>query len=251
MPVECLDPAQKFFIIAQGDEDFVVGLDRLGEQGEGPHVEGLFLGLLFLLLHLHLGCLPLINYNGSADKLIQLLSNSIIITLGQCWQNPAIAAAEPYLLAVPVRETGYDHTVAIFDKLASLPTGQGQGVPASPCQFQQAAELLLLLAADGARAQQIARPHVAARHRVVAQLLGAAPVHVLEVGSDYLLGLFQFLCFEGNYQVDVVGYVIFLSQVWQRLRLLLRQRHLRALQGVDSYDPWRNGGHAVLGGKWA
>ena len=51
MAVEGLDLAQQFLIVAQSDEDFVVGLDGLGQEGKGTHVEVLLLGFGFLRFH--------------------------------------------------------------------------------------------------------------------------------------------------------------------------------------------------------
>ena len=123
-----------------------------------------------------------------------------------------------------------------------------------PRELEHRAQLVRRVAGDGARRQQVARPHVAAGDGVMHELLLAAPVHVLVVGLGDGGRRRARARRDLDGERDVVGRVAGVLQVGQRRWVGLHPGARRAREGrerVDGHHPGRDGGREVLGAKRA
>jgi len=83
------------------------------------------------------------------------------------------ASPKPTRIAVALRVTAEDETVAVLQERARLAVRQLQRVRAAPRHFEEAAEFAPLVAADRAGAKEIADIHGAAGAAVMHELLQA------------------------------------------------------------------------------
>src|SRR5262249_39247762 len=96
-------------------------------------------------------------------------------------QDASRDLAEADAVAVALAPSGDYDAVAVLDAGTRLPVGEGDRLSPLPREFEQAAVAVGRGAGDRAAGEQVAGLEVAAVDRVMRELLGHAPVHVLEV----------------------------------------------------------------------
>ena len=164
----------------------------------------------------------------------------------------AVAEAERVRRAAARRRES--HGVAVPEERARRAVGEGAHVPgAHPGELEHGPVRARRRAGDRARRQQIARAHVAARDRVVDELLRRRPVEVAQVRRrDDGEGL-RARGLQRDLQSDVVGPVARVVQVRERRRVLdpRRRRAAEGLQRVGRHDPAADRRREVLGAEGA
>mmetsp|Transcript_16871 Transcript_16871/g.49103 ORF Transcript_16871/g.49103 Transcript_16871/m.49103 type:complete len:287 (+) Transcript_16871:805-1665(+) len=152
-------------------------------------------------------------------------------------------------------DASHGDLVTVLKKLANLSRSpQGHFLAALPAELEHGPEAVLGLAADGPRPEEVARLHVAARHRVVHELLLHVPVHVGKVGASHSPRRIHALALDGHLQGNVVAAVVGVLEVLEGLRVRLdssRRRAAEWLQGVQGDYPRGDGGRKVLGAEGA
>ena len=127
--------------------------------------------------------------------------------------------------------------VAVFEEAAGLAIAQGQRRGSVPGEFQQAAALGLVVAADGARAQQVAHAHGAAGGGMVHQLLERRPVHVAEIAVADGDGRAHGRRLQINLKAHVIVLQSALAQIGQGGGLLRRGGRAEGLQRLLRHHP--------------
>eukprot|EP00658_Telonema_sp_P-2_P027508 TRINITY_DN21223_c0_g1_i2.p1 TRINITY_DN21223_c0_g1~~TRINITY_DN21223_c0_g1_i2.p1 ORF type:complete len:170 (+),score=9.30 TRINITY_DN21223_c0_g1_i2:208-717(+) len=128
------------------------------------------------------------------------------------------AIAESDLVPISLAQPAHDNSVIILKELAFGPIAEGDWVGSLPRDLEHGAVRRPVRAGDGPGAEEVAGPHVAARHGVVAELLGHGVVQELGVGGGDVGVAPRGVGFDAAAQLDVVRLGPGLLEVRQQRR---------------------------------
>src|SRR6266568_3158604 len=133
--------------------------------------------------------------------------------LRSCRNDPAADFAKTYTVIVALAPARDRELVAILEPLACLTIWQFQWIRTAPGQLQHAAARFFGFAANRSAREQIARLKVASADSVMRELLGNAPIKILEVCARDRVRRFHFRRLQFRLQLNVENEIAFCAQV--------------------------------------